>query len=42
MHAKQPLLNPIEEIDLSHATDALVALEAGNAPGRFVIRFKVG
>jgi propanol-preferring alcohol dehydrogenase len=39
MHARQPLLNPIEEIDLSRATDALVALEAGRAGGRFVIRF---
>lgn len=42
MHAKQPLLNPIEEIDLSRVTDALVALEAGKAPGRFVIRFRAG
>lgn len=39
MHAKQPLLNPIEEIDLAHATDALVALGSGKARGRFVIRY---
>lgn len=39
LHARQPLLNPIEEIDLAHATDALHALESGKARGRFVIRF---
>lgn len=39
MHARQPLHNPIEEIDLSRATDALVALEEGKANGRFVIRY---
>lgn len=39
LHARQPLLNPIEEIDLAHATDALHALEGGKARGRFVIRF---
>ena len=39
MHARHPLLNPIEAIDLSQATEALVALEEGKAGGRFVIRF---
>lgn len=39
MHARQPLLNPIEEIDLSRVTDALIALEEARAVGRFVIRF---
>jgi alcohol dehydrogenase, propanol-preferring len=39
MHARQPLLNPIEEIDLADATEALEALEGGRASGRFVIRY---
>lgn len=39
MHARQPLLNPIEQIYLFRATDALVALEEGKAGGRFVIRY---
>lgn len=39
MHARQPLLNPIEEIDLARVTEALEALESGKAGGRFVIRF---
>ena len=39
LHARQPLLNPIEEIDLAHATDALAALASGEARGRFVIRY---
>ncbi|WP_256115405.1 alcohol dehydrogenase catalytic domain-containing protein [Shinella lacus] len=39
MHARQPLLNPIEEIDLARATEALEALASGQAKGRYVIRY---
>jgi hypothetical protein len=39
LHARQPLLNLIEAIDLSGATAALVGLESGLAPGRFVITY---
>ncbi len=39
MHARQPLLNPIEEIDLTRATEALEALASGQAKGRYVIRY---
>lgn len=39
LHAATPLLNPIEEIRLESATDALHALEQGRASGRYVIRF---
>lgn len=39
LHARRPLLNPIEEIGLADVTAALAALESGQARGRFVIRF---
>lgn len=39
LHARQPFLNPIEEIELEHVSEALHALENGKASGRYVIRF---
>lgn len=39
LHARRPLANPIEEISLEDASHALEMLEAGRAPGRYVIRF---
>ena len=39
MHGREPLLNPIEEIGLEGASEALGRLEGGRAPGRYVIRF---
>lgn len=39
LHARQPLLNPIEEIALERASEALEMLESGRANGRYVIRF---
>ena len=39
LHARQPLLNPVEEIGLERATEALEMLESGRAPGRYVIKF---
>lgn len=39
MHARAPLGNPIEEIGLEGASDALAALRDGHAAGRYVIRF---
>lgn len=39
LHARAPLLNPVEEIGLDGASHALEMLETGRAPGRYVIRF---
>jgi alcohol dehydrogenase, propanol-preferring len=39
LHAREPLLNPIEEIGLEGASEALERLESGRAAGRYVIRF---
>jgi D-arabinose 1-dehydrogenase-like Zn-dependent alcohol dehydrogenase len=39
LHARQPLLNPVEQIGLERAAEALEMLESGKAPGRYVIRF---
>ncbi|MCB1448039.1 MAG: alcohol dehydrogenase catalytic domain-containing protein [Rhizobiaceae bacterium] len=39
LHARQPLRNPIEEIGLEDASQALEMLESGRANGRYVIRF---
>ena len=38
-HAEKPLLNPIEEIGLEQASEALEMLKTGRAKGRYVIRF---
>lgn len=39
LHAERPLLNPIEEIELERASEALDMLKTGRAKGRYVIRF---
>lgn len=39
LHGLAPLLNPIEEIGLERASEALKMLETGQASGRYVIRF---
>ena len=39
LHARAPLLNPVETITLDDASHALEMLETGRAPGRYVIRF---
>jgi propanol-preferring alcohol dehydrogenase len=39
LHASRPLLNPIEEIGIEGATEALEMLKSGKAKGRYVIRF---
>lgn len=39
LHARQPLLNPTEEIGLERASEALQMLESGKAGGRYVIKF---
>lgn len=39
MHAERPLQNEITPIRLREVTEALDALAAGQAPGRYVIRF---
>lgn len=39
LHASQPLLNPIEQIGLEQASEALEKLEGGHAQGRYVISF---
>jgi len=39
MHAERPLEAIVETIDLNGLSAALVALKAGQAKGRFVVRF---
>ena len=39
LHARQPLLHPIEPIVLEKVSEALAMLESGRASGRYVIRF---